>query len=221
MTHSLYLDVDTFSGCVTSAQFPLDRLHLHWLLPISRTEVLLLCKVGEEGLETYIYLLEFLWDGSEEEHHLFDPSPCQFPHWLLLCNCKRALRLREDQTVIPLVPRWRGQATTHPSNSYRTTSRPEHKPSISKTAFNSPFRKFEYVKVPFGLAQAPAYFQELMNGILKDFPFTIACLDNIIIFSKTPQKHLSHICMVFEKLKSANLSMKKSNYSFFSKKFSI
>ena len=67
---------------------------------------------------------------------------------------------------------------------------PLDKPSIPTTAFNSPFRKFEYVKVPFGLAQAPAYFQELMTGILKDFPFTIAYLDYIIIFSKTPQEHL-------------------------------
>ena len=73
------------------------------------------------------------------------------------------------------------------------------------------------MKVPFGLAQAPAYFQELKTGILKDFPFTIAYLDDIIIFSKTPHEHLSHICMVFEKLKSANLSMKKSKCSFFAK----
>ena len=94
---------------------------------------------------------------------------------------------------------------------------PLDKPSIPKTAFNSPFRKIEYVKVPFGLAQAPAYFQELMTSILKDFPFTIAYLDDIIIFSKTPQEHLSHIHMVFKKLKSANLSMKKSKCSFFSK----
>ena len=94
---------------------------------------------------------------------------------------------------------------------------PLDKPSISKTAFNSTFGKFEYVKVPFGLAQAPAYFQELMTGILKDFTFTIAYLDDIIIFSKMPQEHLSHICMVFKKLKSANLSMKKSKCSFFSK----
>ena len=49
------------------------------------------------------------------------------------------------------------------------------------------------MKVPFGLAQAPAYFQELMTGILKDFPFTIAYLDNIIIFSKnTPGAPLTH-----------------------------
>ena len=94
---------------------------------------------------------------------------------------------------------------------------PLDKSSIPKTAFNSPFRKYEYVKVPFRLAQAPAYFQELMTGILKDFPFAIAYLDDIIIFSKTPQEHLSHICMVFEKLKTANLSMKKSKCSFFSK----
>ena len=94
---------------------------------------------------------------------------------------------------------------------------PLDKPSIPKTAFNSPFRKFEYVKVPFGLAQVLAYFQELMTGILKDFPLAIAYLDDIIIFSETPQEHLSHIRMVFEKLKSGNLSMKKSKCSFFSK----
>ena len=91
------------------------------------------------------------------------------------------------------------------------------KSSIPKSAFNLPFGKFEYVKVPFRLAQAPAYFQQLMTGILKDFPFAIAYLDNIIIFSKTPQEHLSHICLVFKKLRSANLSMKKSKCSFFSK----
>ena len=94
---------------------------------------------------------------------------------------------------------------------------PLYKPSIPKTAFNSPFGKYEYVKVPFGLAQAPAYFQELMTGILKDFNFAIAYLDNIIIFSKTLQEHLSHIRKVFQKLWSAKLSMKMSKYNFFSK----
>ena len=94
---------------------------------------------------------------------------------------------------------------------------PLDKSSIPKTAFNSAFRKYEYVKVLFRLAQALAYFQELMTSILKDFPFAIPYLDDIIIFSKMPQEHLSHICMVFEKLRSANLSMKKSKCSFSSK----
>ena len=41
--------------------------------------------------------------------------------------------------------------------------------SIPKTAFNSPFGKYEYVKVPFGLAQVPAYFQELMTRYTQGF----------------------------------------------------
>ena len=71
--------------------------------------------------------------------------------------------------------------------------------------------------MPFGLAQAPAYFQELMTGILKDFNFSIAYLDDIIIFSKTPEEHLSHIRMVFEKVCSTKLSMKLGKCHFFFK----
>ena len=91
------------------------------------------------------------------------------------------------------------------------------KSSIPKTVFNSPFGKYEYAKVPFGLAQAPAYFQEFMTDILKDFKFTIAYLDNIIIFSTTAEEHLSHIKQVFEKLCIAKHSMKFSKCHFFTK----
>ena len=89
--------------------------------------------------------------------------------------------------------------------------------SISKTAFTSSFGKYEYVKVPFGLAQAPAYFQELMTGVLKDLQFAMAYLDDIIIYSSTPEEHLQHIMTVFEKLCHAKLSMKLSKCHFFTK----
>ena len=87
----------------------------------------------------------------------------------------------------------------------------------TKTTFNSPFGKYEYVKVPFRLAQAPAYYQELMTGILKDLNFTIAYLDNTIIFSRTAEEHLSHIRKVFEKFWSAKPSVNLSKCHFFSK----
>ena len=56
---------------------------------------------------------------------------------------------------------------------------------IPKTAFTSPFGKYKYLKVYFGLTQAPAYFQELMTGVLKDFTFSITYLDDIIIFNRS------------------------------------
>ena len=94
---------------------------------------------------------------------------------------------------------------------------PLDKSSIPKTAFNFPFGKYEYIKVPFGLAQAPAHFQDLMTGILKKFDFAIAYLDDIIIFSRTVEEHLSHIKQVFVKLRNATLYMKFSKCHFFTK----
>ena len=94
---------------------------------------------------------------------------------------------------------------------------PLEKSSIPKTAFNSPFGKYEYIKVPFGLAQAPAYFQESITRILMDFDFAVAYLDDIIIFSKTAEEYLSHMTKVFEKLRSAKPPMKLSKCCFFSK----
>ena len=55
-----------------------------------------------------------------------------------------------------------------------------------------------------------------MTGILKDFDFAIAYLDDIIIFSKTAEEHLDHI-KVCEKLRSTHLSMKLSKCYFFTK----
>ena len=56
-----------------------------------------------------------------------------------------------------------------------------------------------------------------MTGVLKDLPFAMAYLDDIIIYSSTPEEHLEHIKMVFEKLHDAKLSMKLSKCHFFTK----
>ena len=61
--------------------------------------------------------------------------------------------------------------------------------SIRKMAFVATFGKFEYLKVPFGLAQAPAYFQNLMNKVLNGLNFTLTYLEDVIIFSETPEQH--------------------------------
>ena len=55
--------------------------------------------------------------------------------------------------------------------------------SCTKTAFVTPFGKYEFIMVPFGLAQAPTYFQALINKVLKGLhKFAMAYLDDIITF---------------------------------------
>ena len=56
-----------------------------------------------------------------------------------------------------------------------------------------------------------------MNRVLKDLPFTIAYLDDIIIYSKAAEEHLKHLQQVFHKLWDAKCSIKLSKSNFFVK----
>ena len=88
--------------------------------------------------------------------------------------------------------------------------------SKAKTAFVTPFGKYEFNSVPFSLAQAPAYFQQLISMVLQDCrDFAMAYLDDIIIFSRTLEEHLKHIEIIFQKLKAAGLKLKESKCDFF------
>ena len=89
------------------------------------------------------------------------------------------------------------------------------KSSRAKTTFVTPFGKYEFLMVPFGLAQAPAYFLLLMNKVLKGLKFAMTYLDDIIIFSQDELQHLEHLEVVFSHLQEAGLKMKRSKCDFF------
>ena len=89
------------------------------------------------------------------------------------------------------------------------------KDSRAKTAFVTPFGKYEFLMVPFGLAQAPAYFQLLMNQVLEGLTYAMTYLDNIIIFSNSEEEHLLHLEEIFCQLRKAGLKMKRSKCDFF------
>ena len=89
------------------------------------------------------------------------------------------------------------------------------KSSRAKTAFVTPFGKYKFLMVPFGLAQAPAYLQLLMNKVLKGLKFVMTYLDDIIIFGENKSQHLEHLQTVFSCLREARLKMKRSKCDFF------
>ena len=82
-------------------------------------------------------------------------------------------------------------------------------------AFVTPFHKCEFNMVSFGLAQAPAYFQALINKVLKGLhKFAVTYLDDIIIFSKNGEEHLEHLRIIFQRFKEASLKLKRSKCDF-------
>ena len=71
-----------------------------------------------------------------------------------------------------------------------------------KTAFRTRYGHFEYLVMPFGLTNAPATFQSYINSALREYldDFCVAYLDDILIYSKTLEEHVTHVRKVLEKL---------------------
>lgn len=85
-----------------------------------------------------------------------------------------------------------------------------------KTAFICEQGLFEYNIMPFGLCNAPATFQRLMDAILAGLKWTccLVYLDDIIIYSESFEDHLKHLSMVFQRLQEAGLNLKASKCHF-------
>jgi hypothetical protein len=69
---------------------------------------------------------------------------------------------------------------------------------ISKISFRTRYGHYEFIMVPFGLSNAPAFFMCLMNGIFKEYldKFVIVFLDDILVYSKSEEEHEHHMNMV-------------------------
>jgi hypothetical protein len=84
---------------------------------------------------------------------------------------------------------------------------PEDRP---KTAFSTGTGLYEFNVLPFGLTNAPRTFERLMEHVLSGLQWRICLvyLDDIIIFSKTFEEHLSRMGEVFTRLEQAGLKLK-------------
>ncbi|KAL7288237.1 hypothetical protein TKK_0017578 [Trichogramma kaykai] len=96
---------------------------------------------------------------------------------------------------------------------------PLHSNSIEKTAFTVENGHYEYIRMPFGLKNAPASFQRMIDKILMKYfyKFCFVYMDDSVIFSKSLPKHLQHIKLIFEELKQFNLKMQLDKSEFLKK----
>ncbi len=81
-----------------------------------------------------------------------------------------------------------------------------------KTAFLTRSGQYQFKVMPFGLNNALATFQRLMNKVLRRYieKFVQVYLDNMIIYSNNLDEHKRHIKVVLKKIRKVNLKLKSS-----------
>ncbi|XP_078472915.1 LOW QUALITY PROTEIN: uncharacterized protein LOC144734543 [Lampetra planeri] len=79
-----------------------------------------------------------------------------------------------------------------------------------KTAFTTPMGLFEFRVLPFGLTNAPATFQRLMELVMRGLQWEqcLIYLDDVIVFSRSLSEHWSRLREVFQRLRAAHLKLK-------------
>nr|GEU63967.1 putative reverse transcriptase domain, ribonuclease H-like domain, aspartic peptidase domain protein [Tanacetum cinerariifolium] len=87
---------------------------------------------------------------------------------------------------------------------------------ISKTAFRTRYRHFEFTVMPFGLTNAPAVFIDLMKRVCKAYidKFFIVFIVNILIYSNSKEEHEAHLKLILELLEKEKLFRNSQNVNF-------
>lgn len=100
------------------------------------------------------------------------------------------------------------------SGFWQISIRPEDR---AKTAFTSPFGLFEFNRMPFGLCNAPATFQRLMDVVLSGLLWRtcLVYMDDIIVFGRSFEEHMDNLTQVLDALRAANITLKPSKCKLF------
>lgn len=90
---------------------------------------------------------------------------------------------------------------------------------IEKTAFTVENGHYEFTRMPFGLKNAPATFQRVMDNMLRGLQHhsCIVYLDDIIIFSTSLQEHIQRLTDVFNRLRKYNFKIQLDKCEFLRK----
>ena len=91
---------------------------------------------------------------------------------------------------------------------------PLSKDSRELTTFITPFGRYCFNKLPFGISSAPEHFQKRMSTILDGLAGVLCLMDDILIFRKDQKEHDTRLTAALEKIQAAGVTLNKDKCEF-------
>ena len=86
--------------------------------------------------------------------------------------------------------------------------------SAKLTTFITPFGRFCFNRLPFGISSAPEHFQKRISQVLEGTDGALCQMDDILVFGKTTEEHDKHLEATLHKLQEANLTLNEEKCEF-------
>ena len=82
------------------------------------------------------------------------------------------------------------------------------------TTFITPWGRYCFSRLPFGISSAPEHFQKVMSRILDGLPGQVCQVDDILVFGETQEQHDHRLADVLERLQQADVTLNVEKYKF-------
>lgn len=79
--------------------------------------------------------------------------------------------------------------------------------SAPLTTFITPFGRYFFNRLPFGISSAPEHFQKRMSAVLEGAEGVVCLMDDVLVYGRSTQEHDSRLRIVLSKLQAANVTL--------------